>query len=167
MQERKIYAPESIPRHGLIVSIPMNPPNACTSRCSGHAELFSCHDRYSRGIHKTGAHAHAELKEQKLKIHKYKVYRLTNLPINLAWSLNFDEANLRMKFDKSVVPECLRQDVRQLPVSADELDLHPALLDAFSDIVISRVYVFAVIMEDRVLTVTPGNSLVISELICA
>jgi hypothetical protein len=40
-------------------------------------ELFSRHDRYSRGIHKTGAHAHAKLKEQKLKMHAYKVYPLT------------------------------------------------------------------------------------------
>ena len=55
----------------------------------------------------------------------------------------FDEANLGGHFAKAVTLQCLRQDVCRLLSGANGFDLHPSFLNALSDVVISRVNMFA------------------------
>ena len=50
------------------------------------------------------------------------------------------------------MPQCLRQNVCQLLSGVDGLDLHPSFLDTLSNVVLYRVNMFTMTMEDRVLT---------------
>ncbi|KAG8048559.1 hypothetical protein GUJ93_ZPchr0009g501 [Zizania palustris] len=77
---------------------------------------------------------------------------LTNLPLNLAWLINLNEANLEPQLHKLISSKCLRQDVCKLHGNIDVFDVHRAFFNAFSDEVVSCVDMFTAIVKDGVLT---------------
>lgn len=75
--------------------------------------------------------------------------------------LYFDEANLAGQLAKTVMLDLMPSSGRpQLLSGANGLDLHPSFLNALSDAVISRVDMFAAIMEDGTLTELNGGLVV-------
>ena len=74
--------------------------------------------------------------------------------------LHTSNSDARAQLTEAFPRQSLGCDVRQLLLCPDELDLHPAILDALSNKMVPDVDVFAAVVEDRVATEGDGGLVV-------
>lgn len=94
------------------------------------------------------------------KTPKENAWHANRLIINLERSDDVDEADPRAQLQEQHGPEWLGQNIGQLLTRPNGLHIHPALLDAILNVVISSVNVLASIVEHRVLAEHNGRLVV-------
>ena len=81
--------------------------------------------------------------------------------------LYINDPYLRAQPAEAFLAKGLRQHVRQLLCCLDGLKSHPVLLDALFDVVVPDIYVFAAVVEHRVLVQCNGRLIVDLQCGCA
>ena len=81
--------------------------------------------------------------------------------------LYINDPDLRAQPAEAFLAKGLRQHVRQLLCCPDGLKSHPVLLDALSDVVVPNIYVFAAVVEHRILAQCNGELIVDLQCGCA
>ena len=85
---------------------------------------------------------------------------LTNLLLILVWPLNIDDTKLELQLAKALTPQSLGEDVRQLLLGSDGLELHPVLLHAFTNKMVTNIDMPTTIMENGILAERDGGLVV-------
>jgi hypothetical protein len=64
--------------------------------------------------------------------------------------LLIDDANSSLRLHEPIMVEWLHQYVCKLVVGPDDFNLHPAIVDVVSDVVVPCINVLTMIMQDRI-----------------